>query len=79
MSIFVLLEYTFEIVKIFKPASLISNKYRMFIKKLQTKSYEVSMNKRLTESQSLTIGHENNQTVTSDGKLTKFHRNVSQF
>ena len=74
-----LLEYTFEIVKIFKPASLISNKYRMFIKKLQTKSYEVSMNKRLIESQSLTIGHAQSQTVTSDGKLTKFHRNVSQF
>ena len=74
-----LLEYTFEIVKLFKPAYLISDKYRMFIKKLQTKSYEVSMNKRLTESQSLTIDHEQSQTVTNDGKLTKFHRNVSQF
>ena len=51
----------------------------MFIKKLQTKSMDASISKRLTESQSLTIGHAQSQTVTNDGKLTKFHRNVSQF
>ena len=51
----------------------------MFIKKLQTKSYDVYMNKRLTESLSLTIGHEQSETITNDGKLSKFHRNMSQF
>ena len=51
----------------------------MFIKKFHTKSYDVYMNKRLTDSQSLTIGHEQSKTVTNDGKLSKFHRNMSQF
>ena len=51
----------------------------MLIEKLQTKSIDTSVNKRLTESQSLTIGYGQSQTVTNDGKLTKFHRNLSHF
>ena len=51
----------------------------MLIEKLQTESIDASMNKRLTESQNLAIGHEQSQTVINDGKLTKFHRNLSHF
>ena len=51
----------------------------MLIDKLQTESIDASINKRLTESQSLEIGNEQSQTVTNDGKLTKFHRNLSHF